>query len=57
MNNDVDNFGNFDLNNGKYELIGAIIHLGTSILCGHYICYIRRNNEWLYCNDNKIAVV
>lgn len=42
---------------GQYRLLGAVIHLGASIQCGHYVCYIFRKGEWLYLNDSKVAVV
>ena len=39
----------------KYMLHGAIVHLGKSVHCGHYVCYIRHNNEWVLFNDRKVA--
>lgn len=42
---------------GTYSLEGAIIHLGSSIQCGHYVSYVRRDDQWLYLNDNRVAVV
>ncbi len=42
---------------GTYSLEGAIIHLGSSIQSGHYVSYVRRDNQWLYLNDNRVAVV
>jgi ubiquitin carboxyl-terminal hydrolase 5/13 len=40
---------------GFYELNGFITHLGTSVHCGHYVCYIRKDGRWVYFNDAKVA--
>jgi len=41
--------------NGEYELMAFISHMGTSTLCGHYVCHIKKNNRWVIYNDEKVA--
>ena len=40
----------------KYELIGAVVHLGKSIHVGHYVSYAKKDGQWIYFNDSKVAV-
>jgi len=40
---------------GNYELLGFISHMGTSTLCGHYVCHIKKNGKWVIFNDEKVA--
>lgn len=40
----------------KYRLVAFISHMGTSTLCGHYVCHIRKEERWVIYNDNKVAV-
>jgi ubiquitin carboxyl-terminal hydrolase 5/13 len=35
--------------------LGAIVHLGRSMDCGHYVCYSKVNGDWIYFNDEKVA--
>ncbi len=37
-----------------YKNLACIVHLGKSVGSGHYVCYIRKNNEWIYYNDEKV---
>lgn len=42
----------------KYILHGALVHLGKSVHCGHYVSYLRHQekpNEWVLFNDRKVA--
>jgi len=39
----------------KYDLEGCIVHLGSSYHAGHYVAYIKKNNEWVLYNDAKVA--
>ena len=34
----------------------AIVHLGKSVHCGHYVAYVKKEGKWIYYNDNKVAV-
>eukprot|EP00040_Diaphanoeca_grandis_P027879 m.159692 g.159692 ORF g.159692 m.159692 type:complete len:829 (-) comp31148_c0_seq1:27-2513(-) len=40
---------------GKYELISIISHLGKNTGSGHYVCHIKRNNQWAIFNDRKVG--
>ncbi|KAL4447002.1 hypothetical protein ABPG74_014974 [Tetrahymena malaccensis] len=39
----------------NFELQAAIVHIGKSVHSGHYVAYVKRNNEWVYYNDAKVA--
>lgn len=39
-----------------YQLKAFISHMGTSTLCGHYVCHIQKDERWYIFNDNKVAV-
>lgn len=30
--------------------------MGTSTMCGHYVCHILKEGRWIIYNDNKVAV-
>ena len=38
----------------RYEVVATIEHIGDEMKSGHYISYIKRNNNWFHCNDTKI---
>jgi len=38
----------------SYQLKGVIVHEGTNISSGHYICYFKRGDEWYYSSDATI---
>ena len=38
-----------------YRLVAFISHMGTSTKCGHYVCHIRRGDDWVIFNDEKVA--
>lgn len=40
---------------GNYELFAFISHMGSSTLCGHYVCHIKKNDRWTIFNDEKVA--
>ena len=39
-----------------YELIAFVSHMGTSTMCGHYVCHILKDGHWVIYNDNKVAL-
>ena len=43
-------------NKGKYSFSSFITHLGTSIFAGHYVCHIKKDKDWIYFNDAKVAL-
>lgn len=46
---------NLDTVKPQYLLHGAIVHLGKSVHCGHYVSYLRHNGKWVLFNDRKVA--
>ncbi|MGH0119087.1 UNVERIFIED_CONTAM: hypothetical protein FKN15_031420 [Acipenser sinensis] len=40
---------------GKYELFAFISHMGTSTMCGHYVCHIKKEGRWVIYNDQKVC--
>ncbi|XP_074593148.1 ubiquitin specific protease 5 [Brevipalpus obovatus] len=40
----------------KYKLVAFISHMGSSPMCGHYICHILKEDKWIIFNDNKVAI-
>ena len=41
----------------KYSLVATINHSGTIAHGGHYWAYIRKNSQWLMCNDSMVTTV
>ena len=41
---------------GIYSLQSFITHLGASVHAGHYVCHIKKGEEWIYFNDAKVAL-
>lgn len=41
---------------GKYRLIAFISHMGTSTMCGHYVCHVLKDGRWVIFNDRKVAL-
>lgn len=31
----------------EYELFAFISHMGTSTMCGHYVCHIKKDQQWV----------
>ncbi|XP_053306196.1 ubiquitin carboxyl-terminal hydrolase 5 isoform X3 [Spea bombifrons] len=40
---------------GRYELFAFISHMGTSTMCGHYVCHIKKEGRWVIYNDQKVC--
>ena len=41
---------------GRYELIGFVSHIGANATCGHYVCHVKQDNQWIMFNDNKVFI-
>lgn len=41
---------------GKYHLMAFISHMGTSTMCGHYVCHVLKDGRWVIFNDRKVAL-
>lgn len=39
----------------KYQLTGLIVHLGSSLVYGHYISIVKDDDKWLVCNDTILT--
>ena len=37
-----------------YQLKAVVVHEGTKIASGHYVCYFKRDGMWYYSSDTKI---
>jgi len=42
-------------NGDEYELMGVVVHRGTSMNSGHYMAYVKRNNIVYKCDDRIIT--
>lgn len=40
---------------GTYSMLGIISHLGRSPDCGHYVCHVKKDGQWVLFNDEKVA--
>ncbi|XP_065321671.1 ubiquitin carboxyl-terminal hydrolase 5-like isoform X1 [Gordionus sp. m RMFG-2023] len=39
-----------------YRLVGFVSHVGSSLNCGHYVCHIKKDGDWVIFNDSKVAL-
>ena len=39
----------------NYEVIATVEHLGSQLSQGHYVAYVKRNGNWMLCNDDRIT--
>lgn len=39
----------------EYQLFAFISHMGTSTMCGHYVCHIKKEGRWVIYNDQKVC--
>mmetsp|Transcript_9111 Transcript_9111/g.6867 ORF Transcript_9111/g.6867 Transcript_9111/m.6867 type:complete len:119 (-) Transcript_9111:33-389(-) len=40
---------------GVYRLGAFITHLGKGVHSGHYVAHVRKDGQWVYFNDAKVA--
>jgi len=40
-----------------YELVGVLVHQGTTCDSGHYLAYVKCNGQWFKCNDSQVTKV
>ena len=40
----------------SYELVSIINHSGPNQYSGHYVTFVKRENKWYECNDQKLDV-
>ena len=46
-----------DDGNGQYELVAVISHIGKNTDHGHYVCHVKKDNQWVLFNDDKVKCV
>jgi ubiquitin carboxyl-terminal hydrolase 5/13 len=44
-----------DDGNGQYELVAVISHIGKNTDHGHYVCHVKKDNQWVLFNDDKVC--
>ncbi len=46
-----------NLNNSSvFEMYAFITHLGKNTSHGHYVSHVKKGNDWIYYNDNKVNI-
>ncbi|KAF9352616.1 hypothetical protein BGX26_009596 [Mortierella sp. AD094] len=40
---------------GHFKLASFISHKGPSVHCGHYVSHIKKGDQWVLFNDNKVV--
>lgn len=40
-----------------YDLVAVLVHQGHSCASGHYLAFVKKNNEWFKCNDSVVTRV
>jgi len=40
---------------GHYQLASFVSHKGPSVHCGHYVSHIKKGDQWVLYNDNKVV--
>jgi hypothetical protein len=40
-----------------YELVAVLVHQGQTCDSGHYLAYVKNNNQWYKCNDSAVEAV
>ncbi|TMW55911.1 hypothetical protein Poli38472_008559 [Pythium oligandrum] len=45
-----------DNDNGDYELVGFVSHIGRNTNSGHYVCHLKKEGRWVIFNDDKVAL-
>ena len=43
------------VNNKEYRLKSMIMHSGD-MSAGHYVCWIRKEDQWYFCDDNSVQL-
>lgn len=40
-----------------YDLVGILVHQGQTCASGHYLAFVKKNDEWYKCNDSVVTKV
>jgi len=41
---------------GKYTMVGMVSHIGKHTGSGHYVAHLKRDDQWIIFNDEKVAI-
>jgi len=41
---------------GRYRLTGLVSHIGKNTGSGHYVAHLRKDEQWVIFNDEKVAI-
>ncbi|XP_954414.1 ubiquitin carboxyl-terminal hydrolase (UBP14) [Theileria annulata] len=55
LNQSQEHDGDHERTTVSYNLIGFITHIGSNVNSGHYICHLKKDNEWYAFNDTRIS--
>ena len=59
INSEAKPFSSLEVFTGQgicnYEVVATVQHLGTQLVQGHYVAYIKHHNQWILCNDDRIT--
>ncbi len=39
----------------SYDLCAVVVHRGSSMVRGHYVCYVRRGSAWYLTDDRTVS--
>ena len=39
----------------QYTLTAMVSHIGKNTACGHYVAHVKKDGEWYFFNDDKVA--
>ena len=40
-----------------YDLVGILVHQGSTCASGHYLSFVKKNDQWYKCNDSVVTKV
>eukprot|EP00934_Nitzschia_sp_Nitz4_P006709 Nitzschia sp. Nitz4//scaffold257_size48314//27040//28923//NITZ4_007092-RA/size48314-processed-gene-0.34-mRNA-1//1//CDS//3329544457//6699//frame0 len=40
-----------------YDLVAVLVHQGQTCASGHYLAFVKKDNEWFKCNDSEVTPV
>ncbi len=40
-----------------YQIVSAVVHIGNSADCGHYVSVVKKNEKWYICNDSSVKII
>jgi ubiquitin carboxyl-terminal hydrolase 5/13 len=47
----------YDIAPANYQLFALISHKGTTAQCGHYVAFVKKGDQWVLFNDEKVVHV